>query len=827
MILRSLKKSPRLLASGLLTGGLVVSTVAAGGPPSIPQQQQQIQQAPNLDLLDLQNRRRRPRNFAPIQQLNNLNRGDVNLGNINQGNLSVFGQPQAAPFNGVLDARAIQRAITEATVFLESRQAPDGSIGEGGYAQGGATALAALALLAAGRDPISDPTLSRALSWLLDVELKDLGVDPFNNTYVRGIRANVWEYALRKAPFDDRFREALRRDFDWLLAAMNEEGWRYNKASRDWDNSCTQYGVLGIWAGTRAGLDPGPEFWPKMSKHFRTHQHEDGGWGYTGYGGSTPNMATAGLASLFLVFDMHHGRTAWSAKAPEAFSSGEAAEVLAALERGMTWLGQSEGDKGNAYYLYGIERAGVASGRRRFGGEDWFEAGAQRALSAQQPSGAIPIGYSPEIGTALTTLFLVYGGAPTAFAKLSHGGPEIGWNPNPRDLANLSRALWSAYERPLNWTILEPGALDTAQVPILVLSGAGAVSFSPEEVAALRGYVQRGGTLFAEPADGDAAYRASMLTLLEAMFPAQRHPEAALAPLPPSHGLYTVQRSQWRDGPPALLGAGDGLRTFFFLSEGYMSAKWQVNDVEDDAFTLAEHLLLYATDLGALKGRFAHALPPEAPAPKAGQTVTVARARFGGDGAHPQDWDAAAHLWSGVSGYVEHLSGVTVAPQPAVPLTAEALDPKRIALLHLSGRQRLTLTAAEGQALKRYVEGGGTVLVEAWGGAGAFAEGARAALTDLFGPTRPLEETAPLALGRFAGGSDLTTEAPITLAARKARGAGLPLEIIERGGRPAVIFSPLDLSAAATGVAIHQRQGYTPEGARRVLTNVVALLGRG
>lgn len=797
---------------------LAATTLLAVPAQSDPPQRRQRHRVPNRNPWLQQN--------AAPQQLNLDNNVQLN----NFGN--SFARPQQAAvagFDGKLTAHAVQRAINDAVVFLESRQAPDGSIGEGSYARGGATALASLAMLAAGRDPISDPTLKRALDWMLQQDVAAENQDPFNNTYVRGIRANVWEYALRKAPFDARFRKALQADFDWLLGALNEEGWRYNSTSRDWDNSCTQYGVLGIWAGTRAGLEPPKGFWPKMSKHFQKSQNSDGGWGYMRGSGSTPNMATAGLASMFLVFDMHHGRTAWTKGAPKAFSEGEAATVLAALEKGMKWLGETNGNKNNAYYLYGIERAGVASGRRRFGGEDWFERGAHYALSQQRTDGSIPIGYTPEIGTALTTLFMVYGGAPTAFAKLSHeGAGDLAWNPNPRDLANLSRALWSAYERPLNWTILDPEALADAQVPVLFLSGVGPVELSEAQIAALRQYIQRGGTILAEPADGDAAYRKSMETLLAQMFPPEKHPAARLKTLPTDRGVYTVQPVQWRDGPPALKGAGDGMRTFFFMSDGYMAAKWQVNDVEDDAFALARNLLFYATDLGALRGRFSTALPASPGAPKAGRTVKVARVQHGLSGSHPKDWDAAPLLWRGVAPYVEHLSGVTVEEAASLSLGDGPLTPKQVALLHLSGRQALQLTDAERDALKRYVEAGGTVLVEAWGGSSSFARSARSALSELLGPVVPLEDTAPLALGRFAGGSDLSTEAPITLAARKARGAAhSPLEVIEVNGRVGVVFSSLDLSAAATGVAIHQRQGYTPEGARRVLTNVIAWLGRG
>ena len=63
-------------------------------------------------------------------------------------------------------------------------------------------------------------------------------------------------------------------------------------------------------------------------------------------------MATAGLASLFLVFDMYHGKTPFSRKNPQTFTDGDAAEVHKAIERGMDWLGESKENKADGYYLY-------------------------------------------------------------------------------------------------------------------------------------------------------------------------------------------------------------------------------------------------------------------------------------------------------------------------------------------------------------------------------------------------------------------------------------------------------------------------------------------
>ena len=69
---------------------------------------------------------------------------------------------------------------------------------------------------------------------------------------------------------------------------------------------------------------------------------------------------------------MYHGKSFYSADNPRTFTSGEAAECLRSIDRGMTWLGSARGNKDNGYYLYGIERTGVASGRKYFGGENWF-----------------------------------------------------------------------------------------------------------------------------------------------------------------------------------------------------------------------------------------------------------------------------------------------------------------------------------------------------------------------------------------------------------------------------------------------------------------------
>ncbi len=86
-----------------------------------------------------------------------------------------------------------------------------------------------------------------------------------------------------------------------------------------------------------------------------------------------------------------------------------------------------------------------------------------------------------------------------------------------------------------------------------------------------------------------------------------------------------------------------------------------------------------------------------------------------------------------------------------------------VRLLHVTGRTGLTFTEAERDALKKFVQGGGTVLADPHAGSPAFAKAIRKELEEMFGPMQPLTE-ANLAEGRFEGGVDLSSGVGFTLA---------------------------------------------------------------
>ncbi|MCA9527573.1 MAG: DUF4159 domain-containing protein, partial [Myxococcales bacterium] len=196
------------------------------------------------------------------------------------------------------------------------------------------------------------------------------------------------------------------------------------------------------------------------------------------------------------------------------------------------------------------------------------------------------------------------------------------------------------------------------------------------------------------------------------------------------------------------------------------------------------------------------------------------------------DAELGARAWAGLSEFFTHRTGARIQDLGVVALTPGGLE--GVDLLHITGRGRFTLDAAERAALVGFVEGGGTLLVDAWGGSAGFAQVARAELTQVFGPLEALERQDPVATGDFEGGTDLSRDIRYTLPGRRllqtvgrampVRGQSLWTQQVH--GRAAVFFSDLDLSAALAGVGIPGGAGYRPDSARRIVTNLAAWLVR-
>jgi hypothetical protein len=165
----------------------------------------------------------------------------------------------------------------------------------------------------------------------------------------------------------------------------------------NFDNSNSQYALLGLRACADAGIVIPRAVWSDAEKHWRKCHLEDGGWGYSsananakGYG----SMTTAGIAALSIALH-YQGKNYRKDRQVKAGARWleEHFSVLENPERATSW---------HYYYLYGLERAGTITGMETFGKFRWYHVGARYLLSVQKDDA----GWSTPQDTCFAILFL-------------------------------------------------------------------------------------------------------------------------------------------------------------------------------------------------------------------------------------------------------------------------------------------------------------------------------------------------------------------------------------------------------------------------------------
>jgi hypothetical protein len=430
--------------------------------------------------------------------------------------LLVVGPLPTASAQGVSD-EAIAATIDRIQDHIWSTQNPDGSFGDGHHNPedrnyGGTSILNTYALLVSGVGP-EDPRMARALAYLQSIEL--------NGTYAVGIRAHIWA-AL---PLE-QYGGDLTRDAYWLLEAHDGGRFGYTQTPPRGatDHSTTQYGLLGLWEVAKRGGDVPRQMWLDAAQHFLEHQNADGGWSYrTGRGQSRGSMTAAGMTVLYVVLQEVYR----DARQPPQ-------EIMDAIDRGIAWFDQNftadRNPNGNHkyYYLYGVERIGIAGGLKSFNGEDWFLAGAREIL--RQENGGRVGGFED---TAFALAFLARGRFPVWINKIRIA--DTRWNQFPNDIFFLSRYLSGLREHELNWQVVDLSlpAEQWLSAPIAWLSMGDDFELTDEQVDNLRAYLDLGGLLIADPLGSSSGFRSAMQELA-----GQLYPGLAFEPVPADHPIY-------------------------------------------------------------------------------------------------------------------------------------------------------------------------------------------------------------------------------------------------------------------------------------------------
>jgi hypothetical protein len=701
---------------------------------------------------------------------------------------------------------AVERAIEKGVQFLWSQQQDDGSWpSDRFYAfrwHVGPSALAAFALIESGVNP-QDERMARALTWLAEQKL--------NMTYELGIRANVWPRANRLT--NGKFTRVFKEDVRALYEGSVGGAYTYEcpspsyRTDGKWDNSNSQYGLLGVWAGAQTDMEVPRRYWEMAMEHWRRRQNRDGGWGYSrkkrnqSYGA----MTAAGLASLFVCFDNLHA---------SQFADCNVSNGFAPIAKGLAWfeknLARSLGEKINYYYVFGVERVGLASGYKYFGTVDWYRTIAAQLLRAQDEDGSWH-SHNEHSGNDLTAtayaiLFLVRGRQAVLFNKLEFDGD---WNNRPRDLANLCRWLTRKFEKTVHWQIinLRADVHEWHDAPLLYISGCHAIRLTDEHLEKLRQFVWQGGTIFSVTECGGRGFRRRIRRVYGKLFP-----QYELRACGREHELYGVHFEL--RGRPILYVLSNGVRPFVIHTDVDLARSWQRRAYTSEtwAFEAAANAFLYATDKGRLHWRGASPWP-QRPEAVGGETIRLARLSYSGNcDPEPLAYERFSRLMAKAKIADVRILG-------PMPIRGLAASGARVA--SLTGTGTFSLTREETEALRAFVAGGGLLVIDAAGGAKAFADAAGDMLAGMYGrgALRYLATTSPLPARKGAVITKVRYRRKTEH--RLLRKKTPELQGILVSGRIGVILSREDITAGLLGRPMYTCDGYAPQSAFEIMRNIV------
>ncbi len=727
-------------------------------------------------------------------------------------------RPPAPPPD--LDARiggAINRGVGFLLARFQDGRLPESAAGEGPTA--GADALAVYALLQSAT-AVDRPDLAVDTPRVRRM-LDQLGAMPMAHsytTYDRSLRAAALAVYARAVD-----RRTLRADAVFLESQSRDGGYTYDPVppatpspirSRpglmpggNWDNSNSQYGALGVWSAEDAGTEVSSRYWERVRQHWLASQLPTGLWGYTaGERDGRLTMTVAGLTTLLVAEDQLGAAAAADPTGRSPFTP--------AVARGLAWLEADDHavtlpDDWPTYALYGIERAGLASGFKTFGRHDWYRELAARQLLLQQADGSWAGSGDPVVDTAFTLLFLARGRHPVLMDKLRFDGA---WASRPNDLAHLTTFASRSLERPFNWQVVSVADDWTTwtDAPVLYLASHGPVPLTDAEVDGLRHYAENGGLIFTASDADTPAFDRFVADLAARLFP--RYP---LHDLPATDPVYSSLFPLDRATPlPPLRGVSNGSRLLMVHSPADVPRAWQLRETVTHPvpFQVGLNVFIDAAGRSDFRNRLrAGYVPPPHVTPVA--TTGLARVRYDGDWLpEPAAAERFARLF-----LADTSIAVTVTDVDAARLDAAATP---VALL--SGTGPVRLSAAGLRGLHAYVAAGGVLLADACGGSAAFRRSMRSdVLPHAFPEAAAVDLPAdhPILAGTGAG------MAPVDLRLRPFAATldgvkRLPVASVPLG-RGLVLFSRADVTTALLGTPAWGVDGYDPSAAYGLVRNAL------
>ncbi len=737
-------------------------------------------------------------------------------------------------------AQQVNTAIEKGVKFLREQQKADGSYPDFAAPNGtvlfphGVTSLVTLALLNCGYDA-QDATVSKSLKFLR-------ALPTAGTTYVISLQLMVF---CQAEPQRDKL--VIKKLAEWLVGTQTDSGgWGYLETSVSSDPSNSQFALLALHEAERQGILIPQSTWTKAEQYWTTRQVADGGWNYDSAFGPKPtiSMTCAGIASLVVT----RGK---AAVADARITNGQVQccndpPERDAVERGLTWLarnikvGAQASSAAYFYQMYCIERVGRLTGTRYFGATDWYRMGCEHILGLQDNlrgswRGNLSHGESnPTIASSFALLFLAKGRRPIAISKLAYGETQQ-WNQHPQDLQNLVMQTEKRWDMYLTWQTMELGIANLADLlesPVLFISGKGSLSWTPKHRELLKQYVNQGGFLFVENACGDAQFDKEFREVMEELFP-----DSPLAPLPPDHAIWFADQNI----PPEFVGQLYGIQSCCRTSIIYVTTDlgcyWELHSprpdsgIPDDIQLEIQHRLAIGTNVltYATNRQLKEKLDRPQLTFNTSDTSSVLRKTLQIPKiSHRGGSNDAPNALNNLLASLQREAGIRVSVGTQVISLTDSLE--RYPVLFVHGRRTFQWSAAERQALKKFIENGGFIFGDSICASTQFAESFRREMRMIF-PEQILRRL-PADHEMFTedyGGFDVRQvqlRSPATQVDGQRKQASEStvtphVEGIQIDGRLAIAFSPFDLSCALENQNSLECKGYLQQDAAKLGTNIV------
>jgi Domain of unknown function (DUF4159) len=680
-------------------------------------------------------------------------------------------------------------------------------------------ALVVYALLSAG-ESVDDPHLTLSVAYVVNAP----NPDPF----VRGLRLRILRL-LALDPDHRPFQQLAQADAAALMQSVHVNDplagmWSaapdpygpWAEATnpievRD-DVFATESALAGLSDASEMGANIPDPFWLFVQQRIRDAQCADGAWTYLNSaapgGVISPAVTLANLHALLIIRPHLMGARGLDC-------AGNITDDP--IDNASNWVCKHFDDFNTLGEYWAIQQIAEKSGFRYFGRIDWFAVIAPRVMGL--PASTEKNGGDPVVAASLNLLFLSNSSAPVIINKLEYprnGHRGVGnWNERPLDVMNLTHWISEETEAPLNWQIanLEFSLDDLHDSPILYLAGDKPLRLSNAQIAQLREFVLGGGMILGNADCNSAAFKNSFTALGQKVFPAYQFRQ-----LPRTDLIFQENHAKFR-GTPVVLGLSNGVRELMLLMPGDPSRSWQASVLfgrNVDAFQLGMNIVLYATDVFRLHGKYDSYLVHPDPAVKPTRTIRLARLMVGDNpDPEPGGWPRLAAILHNEPFKVD----LQVTPmKPGDGLAGYSI-------VHLTGTTKFTLTPAIRQSLVDFTATGGTLIIDAAGGSKDFADAAEKELGIMFG------NGAGNGLTWLPPGCLLYTlpQAPILECsyrrfARNTLAAGLRKPMVQgvwRNGRYVAFFSRGDLSAGLVGEPVDGIMGYSPETATALMRNMI------